>query len=292
MSFFLQLTLSGLAIGSVYALIALGFVIVYKATRVLNFAQGDMMMIGAFVTFTLSSTRGWPFFIALAVALVASFLFGFVVERIVLRPMLGQPIFSIIIVTIGLAWLMRGIAGMAFGHGERRITFPFSGETVRLPGVDVTLSAENIATLTMTMLVFFGFFLFFQRSRWGIAMRATASDQDVAQMMGINVNRISALAWGLAGVVGTLAGVILGMLGFLFIHVGDTALRAFPAAVLGGLDATGGAVFGGAILGVAETLFGGYLGGAYRELMAWILLIVVLLVRPFGLFGSKDIERV
>lgn len=290
MSFFLQLTISGLAIGCVYALIALGFVIVFKSTGVLNFAQGDMMMVGAFVTYTLSSSLGWPFLASLAVALIGSFFFGFVVERLVLRRMVGQPVFSVIIVTIGLAWLLRGVAGMVFGHSEARIEFPFSGNSVTAMGV--TLSAENIATLGITAVIFVAFFLFFHRSRWGVAMRATASNQDVAQMMGINVNRISALAWGLAGVVGTLAGVVLGMLGFLFIHVGDTALRAFPAAVLGGLDATGGAVVGGAILGVAETLFGGYFGGAYRELMAWILLILVLLIRPFGLFGSKDIERV
>lgn len=290
MSFFLQLTLSGLAIGCVYALIALGFVIVFKSTGVLNFAQGDMMMVGAFITFTLSSGLGWSFAAALAVALLGSFLFGFVVERLVLRQMLGQPVFSVIIVTIGLAWFLRGVAAMVFGHSEARIDFPFSGKSVSAGGV--TLSAENIATLVITALAFLAFFLFFHRSRWGVAMRATASNQDVAQMMGINVNRISALAWGLAGVVGTLAGVVLGMLGFLFIHVGDTALRAFPAAVLGGLDATGGAVVGGAILGIAETLFGGYFGGSYRELMAWILLILVLLIRPFGLFGSKDIERV
>lgn len=290
MSFFLQLTISGLAIGCVYALIALGFVIVFKSTGVLNFAQGDMMMVGAFITYTLSSSQGWPFLAALAAALGGSFLFGFVVERLVLRRMLGQPVFSVIIVTIGLAWLLRGVSGMVFGHSEARIVFPFSGESVTAVGV--TLSAENIATIAVTAVAFVCFFLFFHRSRWGVAMRATASNQDVAQMMGINVNRISALAWGLAGVVGTLAGVVLGMLGFLFIHVGDTALRAFPAAVLGGLDATGGAVVGGVVLGIAETLFGGYFGGSYRELMAWILLILVLLVRPFGLFGSKDIERV
>jgi len=289
-SFFFQLAISGLAIGCVYALIALGFVIVFKSTGVLNFAQGDMMMVGAFMTYTLSSSRGWPFGAALAATLIGSFLFGFVVERLVLRRMVGQPVFSVIIVTIGLGWLLRGVAGMAFGHSEARIVFPFSGDSVTIGSV--TLSAENVATIAVTAVAFIAFFIFFRRSRWGVAMRATASNQDVAQLMGINVNRITAIAWGLAGVLGTLAGVVLGMLGFLFIHVGDTALRAFPAAVLGGLDATGGAVVGGALLGIAETLFGGYFGGSYRELMAWILLIVVLLVRPFGLFGSKDIERV
>jgi branched-chain amino acid transport system permease protein len=158
--------------------------------------------------------------------------------------------------------------------------------------MDVRLSAENLATILAASIALGAFFIFFRRSRWGVAMRATASNQDVAQMMGINVNKISAITWGLAGVVGTVAGISLAMLGFLFVHVGDFALRAFPAAVLGGLDATGGAIAGGAILGVSETLFGGYLGGAYRELMAWIILIAVLIIRPFGLFGTEDIERV
>ena len=292
MTFFIQLVVSGLAIGCVYALIALGFVIVFKATRVLNFAQGDMMMFGAFMTYFLTNTYHWPFFAALLMTLIGAFLFGFVVERLILRNMLGQPVFSVIIVTIGLAWFIRGISGMIFGHAEARILFPFSGDSVTTPFVDVRLSAENIATLLVTAVTFAAFFVFLRHSRWGVAMRATASNQDVAQMMGINVNRIAAIAWGLAGVVGTLAGVILGMLGFLFIGVGDIALRAFPAAVLGGLDATGGAIVGGVILGIAETIFGGYLGGAYRELMAWITLIVVLIFRPFGLFGTKDIERV
>lgn len=281
---------NGLQVGAVYALVALGIALVYKSTRVLNFAQGDLLMLGAYTTFILVASAGINFWVAVGAALIASFVLGFAIERLVLRPMVGEPAFSIVMVTIGVAWMMRGLAGLFFGHSDRRLPWPLAGERMHYAGVSV--SAEHLASLVAMALAVLAFFLFFRRSRWGVAMRASASDQDAALLMGIDVNRIAALSWSLAAMVATLAGVALGTLGFLFVHMGDIGFRAFPAAVVGGLDSPGGAVIGGLALGVLENLGGGYFSGAVKELTAWLVLLIVLVIRPYGLFGTPEIERV
>lgn len=294
-AYFFQLIISGLSIGSIYGLIALGFVLIYKATDVLNFAQGELMMLGAYVCFTAIMYFELSFIPAVVVALVFSAILGFVINVTVLRPMVGKPVFSIVMITIGLATIFRNLTGFIYGHLEIKFPSPFSiDKTVSIGGMYI--STVHLWTIGFSIFFVLLFYLFFKFSIVGIGMKATANEQIASMLQGINVKKMFALSWVIAGVTATVAGVFLASASFLHADMGLIGLRAFPAIILGGLDSVGGAIIGGISIGLIENLAGGYLdealGGGVKEITSYVIVIIVMMIRPYGLFGKEHIERV
>jgi branched-chain amino acid transport system permease protein len=290
----LQLTITGLAWGSVYACIALGFVLIFKATEIFNFAQPELMMLGAYMAFTLITYLKLPFVIAFFVTLILMALIAAVLEMMVVRPMVGEPILAVIMVTLGLSNVLRGFTGLFWGYEELQFPSPFPYEPIMIFGAAV--NQAEIYTLVATAILLVVFFLFFKYSDSGISMRATAEDTRTAFLMGINVKRVFTASWVIASVVATIAGVFLASFTFLEPIMGFTGLKALPAIILGGLDSVHGAIIGGLIIGVAENLAGfyleDYLGSGMNEITAYIIVLIVMMIRPYGLFGTKQIERV
>ena len=326
MTEFLQLAVQGLALGSIYALIALGFVIIYKATEVINFSHGALMLLGAYLTFTLTSAQlpnpaggpvgfpswldwwvelgiEWRFPIAVVVAALLVAVLGLLIERSVIRKMIGQPVFAIVLITLGLEVVIRTGVQIFWGPVQRGFPSPFP-ITSRVRIGSVAILTANLWTIIITFFLVFGFFVFFRYTRYGLAMRATALDQEAARSMGIKASTVFALAWAIAGALAAIAGALyvparLG--GFLVITpVAFSALRAFPAAILGGLDSPGGAVLGGIVVGEAEVLASRYINPYLLDLglpnfhliFGYVLLVAVLLIRPYGLFGTREVRRV
>ena len=297
MTYFLQLLVTGVSIGCIYALAALGFVLIYKSSRVINFAQGELLAIGAFAVFGLSVWAGIPIWIALVFALLLSFLLGLAVERVFLRPMIGEPIISVIMVTIGLASLLSGLVFFT-PFGTLTARFPdYLPETPLILG-GIVIRWEQVVAVGMVVLFLIALTWFFTRSTLGIAMRAVADDQLASLSVGVSVERVFGLAWAAAGLSATAAGFVVGSLfGLEFASLTAIGLRVFPVVILGGLDSIAGAVVGGIIIGVLEQFASGYLdpfvpGGGTGEVFPFIVLILILLVRPYGLFGTVEIERV
>ncbi len=290
--YFVQLVVSGLAVGSVYALVALGFVLIYKATDILNFAQGEAMMMGAFVCYVLVGS-GIPFFWAVAMTAGLAMMFGLLTERLVLRPMIGEPQFAVVMVTVGLSIFLRSMSGIIFGHENKVFPSPFSQLAIHFKGL--VLSHTHLWAMIVSGVMVILFFLFFKYSRIGLSMRGVANDQDTAMLMGISVKRVFALTWGLSFAIAAIAGVFLANVMVLNIGLSLVAIKAFPAVILGGLESVPGAIIGGLVIGVLETLAGGYLDqtlpGA-KDLTAFVVLFLVLMIRPYGLFGEEEIERV
>jgi len=292
--FFLQLIVQGLAIGSVYGLVALGFVLIYKASSVINFAQGELLMVGAYVCLALMTKLQFPFWAGILVTLVISALLALSIERFVLRPMIGEPVISIIMVTIGLALLLKGVLCAFFG--TQIMVFPeiFPQTPVRIG--EIVVSQVYIYTFIASMALLIAFALFFKFSRLGVAMRATANSNQVAQSMGISVKRIFAISWCVAAVVSAIGGILIGNINGVNITLSAVGLKVFPAVILGGLDSIPGAVLGGLIIGVLENLCGGYLdhffGGGVKEVAPFAILVIILMIKPYGLFGTEEIERV
>ncbi len=290
--YFIQLVISGLAVGSLYALVALGFVLIYKATDILNFAQGEAMMVGAFVCYALV-VSGMDFVWAILITMAAAMIFGLITERLVLRPMIGEPQFAVVMVTIGLSIFLRSLSGIVFGHENKIFPSPFSQESITFQGL--VLSYTHLWSMIIAGLMVILFFLFFKYSRVGLSMRGVANDQDTAMLMGISVKRIFALTWGISFAIGAVAGVFLANVMVLNIGLSLVAIKAFPAVVLGGLESVPGAIVGGLAIGVLETLVGGYLDQllpGVKDLTAFVVLFLVLMIRPYGLFGEEEIERV
>jgi branched-chain amino acid transport system permease protein len=309
MTKFFSLLQDGLALGAVYALVALGFVVIYRATGVINFAQGGLVVFGAFLVYQAQVTWDWfggggtwPGFIAAALfAMVCVAAIGAAFEALVLRRMIGQPIFAIILITIGLFLLVEPITTTVWHNPPGGLQTPFGLDRVTIG--DVRILQVNIATVVIGAIVMGGFFLLFQYTKIGVAMRATAVDQEAALAQGISVRRVFALSWAIAGAVAVVAGMMLaggaGPAPGLSISLGLIALRAFPAIILGGLDSPGGAVVGGLAIGVAQVMTGGYissnidvLGAEFADVVPYIIMLAVLLVRPYGLFGTREVRRV
>jgi len=292
--YFLGLAVSGLAVGSMYALIALGFVLIFKATKIMNFAHGEVIMIAAFICFQLVTVYRAPFWIALPVTLAITGLLGVVTERLILRPMLGEPIFSVVVVTIGLSIFLRSLAGICFGHDNHVFPSPFPVESVSMGGV--VLSYTHLSSMAIAVGLMIAFFVFFKFTKLGLAMRGTANDQDTVALMGVNVKRIFAFTWGLAFVIAAMAGIFLANVMVLNVGLTYVAIAAFPAVVLGGMESVPGAIIGGLAIGLIENLAGGYLdqvvGGGGKDVTPFVVLFVVLMIRPYGLFGQEEIERV
>lgn len=297
MSNFLQLAVSGLALGAVYALVALGFVVIYRASRVFNFAQGEFVMLGAFVMVALSGA-GLPWLIALPLAMLTAGLTGAVVERVVLRPMVGQPVFVTIILTIFIGAIMRALMLAGWGAHPRGMPTPWNATAaVELGTASVLVS--SLATVAVGGLALAGYALLMQRTRLGVAMRATSTDQEAALGLGIPVGRIFGAAWFIAGAMAALAGVFLGMFPrSVDANLGWIALRAFPAVIVGGLDSALGTVIAGLLLGLLEVLAQGYVnprlgqfGQNFHAVFPYMVMILFLIVRPYGIFGRRDVKR-
>jgi branched-chain amino acid transport system permease protein len=292
--FTLSLITNGVMIGLMYTLIALGFVLVYKATDAINFAQGEFVMFAGFIAAAAAYFAGLSFWICALLAIAGMAAFGFGLERVVLRPLIGRPVIAVIMATIGVALVLRGSATLAFGAGTRAINMPVGDEPIFLGPVTlppIELVGAGVSLICLTALTWF-----FQRTRMGVAMRAVADSQQVAMAMGIDVRRYFAFAWALAGVVSALAGLVWGAMIGVDNQLAVVGLKVFPVVILGGLDSIVGAVVGGLIVGVAENLAAGYLdpyvGGGTKDFAPYVLMIVALMIRPYGIFGRKLIERI
>ncbi len=292
--FTLVLVINGVMIGLMYALIALGFVLIYKATDAINFAQGEFVMFAGFIAAGAAGLAGLPFWASALLAVGGMVVLGFGIERIVLRPLIGRPIISVIMATIGLAAVLRGFATLAFGAGTRAIAMPVGDEPILLG--PVSLPPVQLVGAGVSLVFLAGFSWFFLKSRVGVAMRAVADSQQVAMAMGINVQRYFALAWAMAGVVSALGGIVWGAMLGVDNQLALVGLKVFPVVILGGLDSIVGAVVGGLIVGVVENLAAGYLdpyvGGGTKDFVPYVLMIAVLMIRPEGIFGRRRIERV
>jgi branched-chain amino acid transport system permease protein len=292
--FFALLMSNGVLIGLMYALIALGFVLVYKATDAINFAQGEFVMIAGFVVVAFLIAYKAPLWMSIAVGLLAMIAFGFGLERAVLRRLIGRPIIAVVMATIGLAAVLRGVGPLTWGADTKNLALPIPDEPIIwgplfIPPIQIVGAAVSLAFLAI-----FGWF--FLKSRKGIAMRAVADNQQVAMAMGINVERYFALAWAMTGVVSALGGVIWGSLLGVDVHLALVGFKVFPVVILGGLDSIPGAIIGGLIVGIVENVAAGYIdpyvGGGTKDFAPYVLMIAALMVRPYGIFGKRIIERV
>ena len=294
LQFTIALVTNGLMIGLMYALIALGFVLVFKATDAINFAQGEFVMFAAFIAAGASDLAGMPFWVSAALALICMVLFGFGLERVVLRPLLGRPIIAVIMATIGVAALLRGVATLAFGGGTRAIPLPVEDEPLFLG--PLMLAPVQLVGAAVSLIFLAAFTWLFLKSRMGVAMRAVAESQQIAMAMGIDVRRYFAFAWALAGVVSALGGIVWGGMLGVDNQLALIGLKVFPVVIMGGLDSVVGAVIGGLIVGVVENLAAGYfdpiVGGGTKDFAPYVLMIIMLMIRPYGIFGSRRIERV
>jgi branched-chain amino acid transport system permease protein len=295
MELFLQLVLNGLVVGSIYALVALGFVIIYKATSILNFAQGEFLMLGAYVCLALMTRFAVPFVWAFVLTLGFSVLLGLALERVVLRPLIGEPVISVIMVTLGLSSVLKAIVQGIWGTDTRPFPQVFSTTPVQLGPLPV--SQGYLWSIACVALLLGLFTAFFRGTRAGIAMRATAFSQQVALSMGISVKRIFALSWSIAAVVSAAGGILLASVrGGVDGSLAFFGLKVIPVVILGGLDSVAGAIVGGLVIGVLENLSGGYLdplvGGGVKEVAPFVALVLILMVKPYGLFGKVHIERV
>ncbi|RRH76172.1 branched-chain amino acid ABC transporter permease [Falsigemmobacter faecalis] len=289
MTYFLDLISSGLAIGAVYGLIAMSFAIIYKSTGLLNFAQGEMAMIIAYVAWSISvRVEGNPFIVA-AGSIGFAILFALIVERIAIRPMMGEPILSQIMVTIGLSVIFRSAVVLILDGLPHNMAVASGNALVDLGGV--RLRVAQIAVVGCLFLAILAMWLFFRGSRFGVAMRAVAADEATARLMGVNIGRIQMAAWGAAAVMSGAAGVLFAIAYELSPALFHLGLKAFPAAILGGLDSIIGSAFGGIVIGITENLVGGYISSGLKEIAGFVIIILILMIRPYGLFGQKRIER-
>jgi branched-chain amino acid transport system permease protein len=294
MTFFVSLLITGLMTGAIYALVALGFVLVYKATGVINFAQGEFMMFGAFIAAALLTDRGLPALLAIPMTMLIMAGLGLVTERIVLRPMIGRPAIGMIMATVGLAFVLRGLAPMLWGGTTKDLALPLPETPVQI--LDVRLSPTVLAGAAVAILLVGGFALLFQRSRIGIALRAVADDTQAAMAMGISVPWAFGTAMAVSGVAAAAGGLIWGDLLGVDGYLALVGFKVFPVVILGGLDSVGGAVLGGLVVGAVESVAAGYIdphvGGGTKDFVPFLLMLVVLMVRPYGFFGKEVIERV
>lgn len=294
MDHFLQSMVSGIVIGGIYALIAMGFVIIYKATGIINFATGEFMMLGAFFCYTAMAAAGFPFAASLLLAVVGAGGLGMLVERVILRPLLGKNMISIIMVTIGLSSVFKGVAQLVWS-GDYRAFPPIFPRMPILLG-EIVIPSRQFYPFLIAIVSAAIIWLGFRFTRTGIAMRATADDQEAAFSMGIDIRRVFSLSWSLAAVTAALSGVAIGTMGGISPQLGAIGLKIFPVVILGGLDSIGGALAGGFLMGILENLAGGYLdplivGGGIKEVAPFVVLVVILMIRPYGLFGTREIER-
>jgi len=294
MANFIQFFTSGLLVGGLYALIALGVVIILKATGIFNFAQGMIMMVGGYVCWTVMSGLGLPIWVSILITFIIAAVFGFAVERLLLRPLIGQPILSAILMTLALSYFLNGLV-VAVWQGKYQL-FPqfIPSQAIKLGGA--IFSSQLIIAFVVAMIVFGIFTIIFLKTRVGLFMRATSEDHQLAQATGIGVKGIFGLTWAIGVVLATIGGILLGSINGLNPAMADVGLKAFPAVLLGGLESIPGALIGGISIGILEIMAASYLdplvGGGIRDVAPFVILLVVLIFKPYGLFGLAKIERV
>jgi branched-chain amino acid transport system permease protein len=289
---FLQLVISGIAQGCIYGLIALGFVLIYKATETVSFAQGELMMLGAFCGLACMTFLGFPFWLSVLASIAAMAAFGVFLERLVIRPILGQPAFSVVMLTIGIGYVARGLITMIPGIGTDTHTLPvpYKDQIWKVGGL--VLNVEQMVVIASTAVLSGILYLVFSRSKVGLAMQASSQNQLAAYYMGIPVKRLNGLVWGLASAVAAIAGLLLAPITFVHANMGFIGLKAFPAAVVGGFGSLPGAIVGGLVIGIVESLSGFYLPDGFKDVAAYVVVLIMLMVKPNGLFGDKLRKKV
>jgi branched-chain amino acid transport system permease protein len=291
----LQLLVNGLIVGTLYGVVAMCFVLIYKASRIVNFAQGEFLLIGAWVCWFLLTRYQVPFYLGFLITLAFMMVLGLMVQLIVLRPMIGEPIISVIMATVGLSIFFQAMMKWMFGVFAQPFPQIFATQSVDVLGLKV--QTVYVVSMLVSLAVMAGFAYFFKFSRMGLAMRATAFDQQVAQSLGISVRQVFALSWAISAMVSAIAGVTVGIVNGVSSALSFFGIKVFPAVILGGLDSIVGAVLGGVIIGVLENLSHfvdrQYLNwGNLYEIVPFYVLIIILMIKPYGLFGTRDIERV
>jgi branched-chain amino acid transport system permease protein len=291
----LQLTINGLIVGALYGVVAMCFVLIYKASQVVNFAQGEFLLIGAWVCWWLLTKYQIPFYAGFLLTLAFMMVFGFLLQIIVLRPLIGEPVISVIMVTIGLSIFFQALMKWMFGVFAQPFPPVFATQSIAIFGLEV--QTVYVMSTVVSVLIMAGFAWFFKFSRMGLAMRATAFNQQVAQSLGISIRQVFALSWGISAMVSTVAGVVVGIVNGVSSALSVFGIKVFPAVILGGLDSIIGGVLGGLIIGLLENLAHfvdtqWLKWGNLYEVAPFYILIIILMIRPYGLFGTKDIERV
>jgi branched-chain amino acid transport system permease protein len=290
-----QLLINGVIVGMLYGIVAMCFVLIYKSTQVVNFAQGEFVVLGAWVCWSLVVQMQLPFVLAFLFSLVFMTLFGIIVQIVLLRPLVGEPVISVIMATIGLSIFMQALMNWIFGNNAERFPQVFSEGTVSIGGLNV--ETAYLLSIVLSLVVMAVFFWFFRFSRWGLAMRATAYNQQVAQSLGVSVGNVFAMAWAISAVVSAIAGIVIGLVNAVSNSLAFIGIKVFPAVIVGGLDSIVGAIVGGLIVGVLEN-FAEFVDGQYLHwgnmytVAPFYALIIILMIRPYGLFGTPDIERV
>ncbi|MCC6717918.1 MAG: branched-chain amino acid ABC transporter permease [Acetobacteraceae bacterium] len=287
----LQLAINGAAAGCIYGMVALGFVLIYKATEMVNFAQGELMMLGAFFAYTFVSILGFNYWVGFVLAIFATAAFGYLLDAIVLRRVIGQPQFAVVMLTLGLAFIFRAVAGAIWGYDAVGFTTPFTNKIANLGG-GLVLGQDNLSIIVGTVILCAVLYLFFSRTRLGIAMQASSQNQLAAYYMGIPVRTVFSLIWAISAGVAAVAAMLLVPVQMIDVNMGIVGLKAFGAAVLGGFGSIPGALVGGIVIGVVEQMAGYYLPAGSMELTSNVVLLAVLILRPQGLFGQVIRKRV
>jgi branched-chain amino acid transport system permease protein len=294
LGFFMLLMSNGILIGLMYSLIALGFVLVYKATDAVNFAQGEFVMIAGFLAVGALTVLGVPLWLSVTVALLGMVAFGFALERVMLRKLIGRPVIAVVMATIGLAAILRGLGPFGIFQGTRPLPLPLPDEPIVLG--PLFIPPIQLLGGVISLLFLGGFGYFFLKSRKGVAMRAVADNQQVAMAMGIDVERYFGLAWAMTGIVSALGGVLWGNMLGVDVNLALVGFKVFPVVILGGLDSIPGAIIGGLIVGLVENIAAGYIdpyvGGGTKDFAPYVLMIMALMIRPYGIFGKRIIERI
>lgn len=288
----LQLIFGGISLGCIYGLIALGFVLIYKATETISFAQGELMMVGAFGALLLTKSLGFTYGFAVVTAVAALALIGLMLERMVIRPVLGQTSLAIVLITLGLGYVARGLIAMVpdIGTETHTLQVPYAGQVLDVGGA--VISYDHLMVIGSTILVSLFLYVMFRFSKVGIAMRATSQNQLAAHYMGIPVKRINSLVWSMAAALACLAGILLAPITFIHVNMGFIGLKALPAAVVGGFTSLPGAILGGIIIGLVEAFSGFYLPEGFKEVSAYVVMLLVLLLYPEGLLGERTRKKV
>ncbi len=284
-----EIGLTGIASGGLYALAGLAFVMVYKATRVVNLAIGEMLMAGGYLFFTFAAMWALPLWLAIPAAVLASGVLGAVIERSMIRPLLGEPPISAFMVTIGLGSVLVGLVEMIWSADQRRLPDFMPNKAIMIG--DAFLAPKVFWGAVIAAVFIAAVLLVFRFWRGGVALRATASDQAAAYAVGINVPRVFSLSWVVSAMLAAVSGIIVGSIGGISSSMGVFGLTVLVVVIVGGLDSVLGALVAGLLVGLVEGLAGAYLGGEYKLLATFIVLVTILMVRPYGLFGTHEIER-
>lgn len=290
MNFFIEYSIVGIASGGIYALIALGIIVIFKSSRTFNFAMGEMMMLSAYFFYAATTTFAFGIFPGLIIAIVGSIAIALLIERLAIRPMLGRPFIAVVMVTFGIGSIIRGIVGMIWGPNDLQIPSLLSRAPIMIG--DIFVPGKTARAFAIAVVIVVALILYLRYSRAGVALRAAAADAITAYSMGIDVRRIIAFTWIIAAVTGCISGILMANINTLTPHLGLVALNVLAVVILGGMNSIGGVLVAGFIIGWIEAITGLILGTEFREITPYILALVVLLVRPTGLFGSKEIERI